>query len=230
MVLAACGGGGMMTSGDDDIGPDAAQPPGVDAPVSTDVTAQQLLDAIATCAHVEGGPFATDSGGTANVSICNLPTAVFWKADMDIDCDGKMSTVCNLTTDPAYQNQTSGTDSHGNALDAATLPYVVVPLSSSRWNYATAGLDLGSVVAVVYNGRVEYGVFGDEGPSTIIGEASHRMAELLGIDPDPSMGGVDTGVAYIAFTGADARVSALEDHAAAVAIGVAKAKALVGAP
>ena len=226
LIAAACGGG---ATGDDTLGPDAPVPT-VDAPANNDVTAQDLLDAIATCGQVAGGPFATDSGRTANISICTLPTAVFWKADMDIDCDGKTSSVCNTTADPSYQNQTSGTDSSGNPLDAATLPYVVVPLSSSRWSYKTAGLDLGSVIAVVYNGQIQYGVFGDEGPTTIIGEASHRMAELLGIDPDPSTGGIDSGVAYIAFTGADARVAKLEDHDAAVAIGITKARALVGKP
>src|SRR5262249_12494628 len=153
-------------------GPDAAVPM-VDAPANQDVTAQDLLDAIATCATTVGGPFAKDSGGTSNISICGVANAVYWKADMDIDCDGKQSSVCNTSTDPDFQNETSGTDSHGDPLDSATLPYVVVPLSSARWNYKNAGLDLGSVIAVVYNGQIQYGVFGDEGPSTIIGEASH---------------------------------------------------------
>jgi hypothetical protein len=77
---------------------------------------------------------------------------------------------------------------------------------------------------------VEYGVFGDEGPSSIIGEASYAMASSLGIDPDPSTGGVDTGVAYIAFTGSDAVVPVIEDHAMATALGEAKARALLAAP
>ena len=32
------------------------------------------------------------------------------------------------------------------------------------------------------------------------------MAQMLGIDPNPSTGGIDTGVAYIAFTGPSAVV------------------------
>ena len=54
------------------------------------------------------------------------------------------------------------------------------------------------------------------------------MASALGIDPDPSTGGVDSGVAYIAFTGASALVSPIEDHAAATTLGIAKARQLLG--
>jgi hypothetical protein len=222
LLLAACGGSGMA-----DVEPDGSADGTVAVDAAGEPTAAQLLGAIATCNDVAGGPFATDEGGTANISICGLSTAVFWEADMDIDCDGKSTTVCNSTTDPSFGNQTSATDSHGDPLDAAALPYVVIPLPSSRFNYATAGLALGSVIAVIYNDHVEYGIFGDEGPSSIIGEASHRMAELLGIDPDPATGGVDSGVAYIAFTGTDAVVSVIEDHDEAVRVGVAHAKALI---
>jgi hypothetical protein len=196
------------------------------ADASTDPTAAQLLGKLATCMKV-GGNYATDSGGAQTIPICGLPSAVFWTADLDVDCDGKPSGVCNSMTDPSFQAQTSATDSHGDPLDAATLPFVVVPLPSARFDYSAGGLRLGSVIAVIYHDRVEYGVFGDEGPSTIIGEASHRMAELLGIDPDPSTGGADDGVAYIAFTGASAAVTVMEDHDEAVAIGIAKARALL---
>ena len=53
------------------------------------------------------------------------------------------------------------------------------------------------------------------------------MAELLGIDPDPRIGGTDDEVAYIAFTGTGAKVSPIEDHDKAVEIGVAHARALL---
>jgi len=192
-------------------------------------SAAELLAKLAGCTRA-GGDFATDSGGVQDIQICGLSGAVFWKADMDVDCDGKMSTQCNLSTDAAYQNQTSATDSSGNPLDAATLPYVVVPLPSTRFDYSAAGLELGSVIAVIYNGQVEYGVFGDEGPTSIIGEASYRMAQLLGIDPDPSTGGTDSGVAYIAFTGSAGVVPVIEDHDMAVQLGIAKARALLAGP
>lgn len=53
------------------------------------------------------------------------------------------------------------------------------------------------------------------------------MAESLGIDPDPSTGGVGSGVTYIAFTGEGANVSPREDHAEAVRVGTSLAKKLV---
>lgn len=217
LALAACGGDDGMT------GPDA----GVDA--SGEVTAAALLDALASCTVV-GGQYATDDSLPATVDICHLPNAVFWKSDLDIDCDGKPSDVCNSLTDPSFQSQTAATDSQGMPLDAATLPYVVLPSPSTRWSYKTSGLAMGSVVAVIYGDHVEYGVAGDTGPTTIIGEASYRMAELLGIDPDPATGGADAGVAFIAFTGADAEVMVTEDHSEAVQIGLAHARALLGLP
>lgn len=222
LAIAGCSGSGA-TSPD---GPAAIDSmiDGAGAP-----TAADLLAKLATCTKV-GGDYATDSGGAQTISICGLSSAVFWKADMDVDCDGKMSAQCNLNTDPAYQNQTSATDSLGNPLDAATLPYVVVPLPSTRFDYMTGGLALGSVIAVIYNDKIAYGVFGDEGPSSIIGESSYAMAQSLGIDPDPSTGGADSGVAYLAFTGSDAVVPVIEDHAMAVQLGVAKARALLAGP
>ncbi|HTL31814.1 MAG TPA: glycoside hydrolase family 75 protein [Kofleriaceae bacterium] len=190
-------------------------------------TAQQLMDKLATCTVI-GGPYAKDSGGAATVNICGVTGAVFWISEMDVDCDGVMTSKCSLATDPAYQNQTAATDSMGNPLDAAALPYVVVPGKSTRWDYRAAGLQMGSLFAVIYRDSVQYGVAGDIGPVSIIGEASYRMAELSGIDPDPSTGGTDEAVAYIGFTGADAVVDPIEDHDRAVSLGIEKARALAG--
>jgi hypothetical protein len=207
-----------------DPGPDATeQLP--DAP--GDPTAAQLLAAISTC-NVVGGKYAKDGGGTPTVDICGLTGAVFWKADLDVDCDGKMTTKCSLATDPDYMNQTAATDSMGDPLDAAALPFVVVPGVSTRWSYRAAGLGMGSVVAVIYGDHLEYGVLGDVGPVAAIGEASYRMAELLTIDPNPRTGGTAAEVAYIAFTGMAAEVDVMEDHAMAVQIGIAQAKLLLG--
>jgi hypothetical protein len=208
-----------MTSGDAPLGVDGSIDP-------TAPTAAQLLGVLATCTKV-GGNYATDEGGAQTIPICGLASAVFWKADLDVDCDGKPSSVCSAQTDSAFQAQTSAVDSHGDYLDAATLPYVVVPLPSARFDYTAGGLELGSVIAVIYQDKVEYGVFGDEGPTTIIGEASHRMAELLGIDPNPETGGADSGAAYIAFTGPSAVVTVIEDHDEAVNIGITHARALL---
>ena len=221
VAVAVCLGVGCArtpSSGTSDPG-DAGPPP----------TADELLRAVATCDAVSTAGYQTDdeSSAPANVSICGLPGVVFWKADLDVDCDGKTGAVCNLQRDPWYQPQTSATDSKGQFLDASTLPYVVVPLPSARFDHAAAGLGMGSVVAVVYNGRVAYGPLGDQGPENIIGEASYAMAVQLGIDPDPATGGVASGVTYVAFTGATALVKPIEDHAAAERLGQKLAAELV---
>jgi hypothetical protein len=195
--------------------------------VEQSITAQQLL-ALTTSCTVAGGTWAKDDAGASTVSMCKLDGAYFWKADMDVDCDGKRTAACNETTDPWFQNQTSAVDSKGGWLDAAALPYVVIPLPSSRFDYSAHGIQLGSVVAVIYGGKVAYGVFGDEGPEDIIGESSYAMAASLGIDPDPANGGTDGPVTYIVFTGPSGVVSKIEDHAAAVAIGEARASLLIG--
>jgi hypothetical protein len=191
-------------------------------------TAADLMAKLASCSQVSNGLYKTDSdSASATVAICGLNGAVWWTADMDVDCDGKTTPQCNINTDGAYQNQTSATDSNGDPLDAAALPYVVVPLPSSRFDYNAAGLQLGSVIAVIYNGQLDYGVFGDEGPDDIIGEASYAMAKSLGVDPDPSTGGTDGPVTYIAFTGDSAVVSPIESHATALSVGAARAAQLL---
>ena len=215
-----------------ELGPDGMPPgdgmgPG-DGPgdmMAGSPTAAELLAAIAACDNVVGGTFARDSGGTSDISICGLTGAVFWKADLDVDCDGKETPQCNLNTDPAFQAETAATDSNGDFLDAANLPYVVVPGISGRFDFTANGLDMGSVVAVIYKDKVVYGPLGDIGPSAIIGESSYAMAQALGIDPDPSTGGTDDEVAYIAFT--DSAVDPIENHDAAVALGIARAQLLL---
>lgn len=192
-------------------------------------SAADLTKLTKTCAQVSNGFYkAKDDSSSATVAICKLTGAFFWVADMDVDCDGKMTTQCNKTADPDYQDETSTTDSMGDPLDAASLPYVVIPLPDSKFSYKAQGIKLGDVVAVIYNGQVAYGVFGDEGPTDIIGEASYAMAKSLGIDPDPKTGGADCcGVTYIVFPGSGAVVSPIEDHAKATALGQQLAATLI---
>jgi hypothetical protein len=189
-------------------------------------TAADLLALTQTCQVVAGTTkFATDAGGAKTISICQLNGAVFWNADMDVDCDGGQSAIC--MNDASYLPDTSATDSQGNPLDASTLPYFVIPLPSNGFDYAQQGIQLGSVGAVIYNGQIQYGIFGDEGPKGMIGEASYAMASLLGVDPDPNTGGVDSGVTYLVFQGPTGVVSKNEDHAEAVTIGEQRAKELL---
>ncbi|MFH9298296.1 glycoside hydrolase family 75 protein [Streptomyces sp. NPDC017520] len=194
---------------------------------TTAATAAELLAEISACTRISKGAYRTDSGSPkATVPVCGTKDAVFWKADMDIDCDGRKTKACNRKTDPHFLPETAFQSSRGEPLDSAALPHVVVPGPSKVWDYRKSGLTGGSVVAVVYRDRVRYGVIGDTGPTGIIGEASYAMAKTLGIDPDPSTGGVGSGVAYIAFK--NSRVSPIESRARARNRGAELARKFVG--
>lgn len=221
VLVAACGSDGAMMQPDaaiDALTPDAER---------VDPTAAQLRAATANCTVI-GGKYKPGSNQAATIDICGATGVVFWTADLDVDCDGKMSTQCSLSTDPDYLPETAASDSHGDPLDAATLPYVVFPGASTKFTYADHELGMRSVVAVVYEDKVVYGVAGDVGPKDIIGEASYAMADALGIDPNPRTGGTADPVLYIAFTGAGSKVTPIEDHAAATTLGIARARDIFG--
>ncbi|MBK3531948.1 glycoside hydrolase family 75 protein [Streptomyces sp. MBT67] len=202
----------------------SAQEPEAEAGV---VTAAELLAEVRACSRISKGRYRTDSGSAkATVPVCGTRDAVFWKADMDIDCDGRKTRACNRKTDPYFLPETAFQSSRGEPLDSAALPHVVVPGPSKVWDYRKAGLTGGSVVAVVYRDWVRYGVIGDTGPTGIIGEASYAMAKTLGIDPDPSTGGAESGVTYIAFK--NSRISPIESRARAQSRGAALAREFVG--
>jgi Fungal chitosanase of glycosyl hydrolase group 75 len=164
-------------------------------------TAAQLLAKVSSCSVASHGKYATDDGESSTVNICKSGSAFFWKADMDIDCDGVRTSHCNENTDPWYQNQTSFETSKGKSFQADSTHYFVIPLPSSRFDYTKNGIKPGSVAAIIYKSKVVYAVFADEGPNNIIGEASYATAKALGIDSDPANGGVDSGVTYIVFPG-----------------------------
>lgn len=210
LALAACTvnpGTSDGSPGFSDANPDAAD------------LVSQLGALTAQCNVASNGKYATDADATPSVDICGLDGAFFWKSDMDVDCDGQTTTQCNSSADPSYQDQTSFTQSDGQPLDAANLPYIVIPVPSARFDYTAADIQPGAVAIVLYNGQLSYGVFGDVGPSSVIGEGSYAMASRLGIDPDPATGGVDSGVTFIIFTGSGAVADPIESHDAAVTLG-----------
>jgi len=168
--------------------------------------------------------YKLDNGSTT--SICSLKGgsgnaggAIYFTADMDIDCDGITTAHCpgsGADMDCCYQDQTSfsGPNSAKNkegdaALASENTPYVVIPQ-----DVKFPGLDTnngGNIVAVIYNGQLEFGVFGDTGPKDIAGEASVRTAVGLGIPGSPANGGVGSGVTYIAFVGAGSQPADMEN-------------------
>ncbi|MYW14864.1 hypothetical protein GT039_04475, partial [Streptomyces sp. SID2955] len=169
------------------------------------------------CKQLSRGRFRTDADDSATVKVCGTHDAVFWKADLDIDCDGRPTAHCNRRTDPMFAATTAFQQSDGRHLNAEKLPYIVIPAPSRRWNPWRHGVRGGAVAALVYRDRVRYAVVGDTGPRDLIGEASYATARALGIRPDPRDGGVPSGVTYIVFR--NSRVSTVEDHAEAVETG-----------
>lgn len=190
-------------------------------------TPAQLLALTTTCDVASASKYATDEGEANTVDVCALSGAYFWTSDFDVDCDGKVTAECNSNTDPSFYPGTSAEDSQRNPLDAANLPFIVIPLASAKFDYDAANIHLGAVAAVIYQNKVVYAVFGDQGPSGIIGEGSYALAEALGIDPDPAVGGTDGPVTFIVFTGTNAVVSPIEDHQAATTAGEALATKLI---
>lgn len=192
--------------------------------------AQKVQTALAGCKKpLSKGSFKTDaeSSKPANIPICEQGDVVYWRADMDIDCDGIPSAVCNGKVDPDFQAQTAALASNGKFLDAAEVAYVVVPSPSARFDYEKAGLKLGSVVMVVRGESVHYAIIGDTGPAEIIGEASYKLAQRMGIDPDPRTGGAEeTDILYVAFKGPASVVKRNEDGGEALALGRARATAV----
>jgi hypothetical protein len=191
------------------------------------VRASDLLAKVRDCAPVSNGHYRSDAGAPADIPVCGTDDVVFWKADMDIDCDGQAGPRCNGRTDPYFADSTAYQQSDGRYLDPERLPFIVVPMASGIWNYRDHGIRGGSVAAVVYKDRVQYAVVGDTGPRDIIGEASYATAAALGINPDPHGGGTASGVTYIVFK--NSKVSPIENHAAAVETGERLAKQFVGA-
>lgn len=192
-------------------------PSPVEAPSAKDLLAQ--LD---TCDEISDGSFRTDETAEADVPVCKAPGAVFFTADLDITCDGVPGAECNDNTDPSFQADTSLLGHDHQPLDAATLPYVVLPSPSATFDYRDHGIGPGDVVAVIHDGKVEYAVFGDTGPKDLIGEGSYALADKLGIDPDPLRGGTDGDVTFVVFPGSELRP--VDDHELAVSRGLIEAR------
>lgn len=192
------------------------------------MSAAELLARVRDCTPVSRGRYRTDADAPATIPVCGTDDAVFWTADMDIDCDGRPGQRCNSTTDPLFSPATAFRQSDGRYLSAERLPFIVVPGVSPVWNHRDHRVGGGSVAAVVYQDRVHYAVVGDVGPREIIGEASYAAAEALGIRPDPHGGGVASGVTYIVFK--DSRATPIESHASAGEVGERLARTFVAEP
>ncbi|MEU3556128.1 glycoside hydrolase family 75 protein [Streptomyces fragilis] len=182
--------------------------------VDLPVTAWTVRDRLKTCHRVSRGAFRTDEGRRPEVPVCAQGDVVHWTADLDVDCDGLRTRLCNERTDPYFRPDTAFHQADGMPLRADRLPYVVVPEPGRAWDHATAGVDAGDPVVLLHGDRIAYAVVGDLGPAGIIGEASYAAAKALGLDPHPVGGGAHSGVTYLVFK--DAEVRPLESARAAV--------------
>ncbi|WP_406505269.1 glycoside hydrolase family 75 protein [Streptomyces sp. NBC_00212] len=210
LVLAAASGAALLAAA---TFPATAPASAAEGPVK----AAELLAKVGTCSQISHGKYKTDPSAAPAVPVCGMDGAVFWKAGLGIDCDGQSTAACNESTDPWFQPDTRFHQSNGKPLSAEQLPYVVVPSAGSIWNYASAGIKGGGVVAVIYGNKVEYAVVGDTGPSNTIGEASYATAKALGMDPNPKTGGAESGVTYILFKNSQSKP--IESHSAATTLG-----------
>ncbi|WP_179235822.1 glycoside hydrolase family 75 protein [Streptomyces sp. CS113] len=189
------------------------------------VRAADLLAGVRDCDPVSRGRYRSDAGAPADIPVCGTRDAVYWKADLDVDCDGRPGDKCNARTDPHFSPATAFTESDGRPLDAERLPYVVVPGPSDTWDHREDDVRGGSLAALVHGDRVRYAVVGDVGPSDLIGEASYAAARALDIPADPAGGGVASDVTYIVFKGSE--VEPIEDAAAAEKAGERLARRFV---
>ncbi len=165
------------------------------------------------------------SYGTGSVYVYKIPgtnpPVLVYQSSGAVDCDGVETSQCNINTDSAYQNDTSFHTSNNQPLNAAVLPFYVLPIAgSSYFDYTQNDINGGQLALVMYGNNMNYGVLGDENADErASGEISYAMASSLGINPDPSVGGVESGVTYIIFTSSSNIVSPIEDHNSAVSLG-----------
>ncbi|KAJ6439472.1 chitosanase CSN1 [Purpureocillium lavendulum] len=161
-----------------------------------------------SCSKSLSGTF---SGGA--VYCGDLNGAVFLKGNneydnLDIDCDGANNSAGDCANDPSGQGQTSFVDTvktYGiSDLDANLHPYVVFGNEGASPSFRPQdhGIKPLSVMAVVCNNQVFYGVWGDTNGFTSTGEASLALGKLC--FPDGGLSG-DNGhdekdVLYIGFT------------------------------
>ncbi len=172
------------------------------------------------CQKILADGFSVGVNGGGGVQYCgDIPNAIFlhstnnggeW-ADMDIDCDGANLGAGKCANDPSGQGQTAFQDTVASYnvgisdLDANKIPYVVFGNSGATPSFdpQSVGMQPLSVMAVVCNNSLHYGIWGDVNGATSTGEASISLADLC--FPNENLTG-DNGhdprdVLYVGFTG-----------------------------
>ncbi|KAI0381664.1 glycoside hydrolase family 75 protein [Hypomontagnella monticulosa] len=142
-------------------------------------------------------------------------------ANMDIDCDGRVDRNddgrCNnaqVQSETAMQRFVADLDNGVPDLNPFVHDYVVFGNTGDKPGWVTFeprdyGMEPLSVMAVVCNDKLIYGIWGDtngdDGANPRIGEASISLATLcFGTDVDGEVGYDNEDVLYIGFVGSDA--------------------------
>ncbi|KAK1249615.1 hypothetical protein MKX08_009618 [Trichoderma sp. CBMAI-0020] len=164
------------------------------------------------------GTCATPLSGTSSsgaVFCGDIPNAIFLKGsngnydNMDVDCDGADDKAGDCSNDPTGYGETAFKDtvqSYGiSDLNANIHPYVVFN-EPPFFNAEQHGMKPLSVMAIVCNNQVWYGIWGDTNTEPTTGEASISLAQLCfpneGLNGDFGHGTKD--VLYIGFLGDEA--------------------------
>ena len=88
---------------------------------------------------------------------------------------------------------------NGWKINPYDIPYVVLPLGDQ--SFSEFDVKLGDVIAVIYGGKVVYGLFVDRGPAYRLGEVSMRIQQELFGNSNPKIGHDDYDVIYVVFPG-----------------------------
>ncbi|GBF64510.1 endo-chitosanase [Trichophyton mentagrophytes] len=136
--------------------------------------------------------------------------------DIDVDCDGANRSKGECANDLTGQGQTSFKDEvqgYGlDDLDANLHGYVVFGNEGKRPSYlpSDSGIEPLSVIAVVCNNRLFYGIWGDTNGNTDTGEVSISLARAC--FPENNLTGnnghEDHDVLFVAFKGEEAKPGA----------------------
>lgn len=132
--------------------------------------------------------------------MCKLPGALLFTSDLDLDTDGK--TLPGVAYDKYHQGKVSY---GGSSVDSNELPYFVLPAGFASQH----GIEPYDIAAVLYEDRIEYAQYVDNGPQDKIGEGSVALHRSLGferlVDRRIIDCGIDRGVVTVVLAGSGQR-------------------------
>jgi len=171
---------------------------GYDPPADARARLGKIVDLLPTATPIKGRYIGLKK-------MFQLPGgALFMDSALQTDADGspRYREIDPETGQAETSLSFDGEEGQRQWVDAEKVPYVVLPLHF----YRNMGIQLGDVAAVIWQGRVEYAVFADEGPDHLMGEGSIALHERLGFDPWEErngtrqiVNGMDDGVVVIVF-------------------------------